>query len=300
MSIKQFGNNGSEDGFSQQCMLISILDYLRKKTKRYPGMSLRQFRQDNNITPSKWSEHSEFDTFNIEMVLILQELSTKYKLNIYVRNQNTNSNGQTYLGPAEKIDRLNYKVSYADIYILKYPRHFQLLDEDTRTTTEDYTYIPVKINPQTELLKIKQEKTDNLKLNKIVKGNKKLYTFLLDEHYNDYIKILSSIKGDINGMIEGEIMAITHMIQEIKYKLKNEDIDSYITYNCKGSIQEYTNNIEYSIDNMINIIILYDIFMKSDLSNETFKIIENGMVHNITFTKDPHQAIGKKCLLLKY
>ena len=300
MSMKQFSNNGSEDGFSQQCMLISILDYLRKKTNRYPGMSLRQFRQDNNITPAKWSEHSEFDTFNIGMVKILQELSTKYKLNIYIRNRNTNSNGITYLGPVEKIDRLNYKVSYDDIYIMKYPRHFELLDENTRTTTKDFTYVLMKINPQIELQRIKQEKTDNMKLNKVVKGNKKLYTFLLDEHYNTYIELLSSIKGDINGMIEGQITGITHMIQEIKDKLKNENIDSYITYNCKGSTEEYTHNTPYSIENQINIITLYDIFMKSDLSNETFKIIENGMVHTITFTKDPHQSIGKKCLLLKY
>jgi hypothetical protein len=300
MSIKQFGNSGAEDGFSQQCMLISILDYLRKKTNTLPGMSLRQFRKDNNITPARWGEQSEFDNVNVEMVKILQELSTKYKLNIYLRNLITNSNGIKSLGEAKQIDTLNYKVAYTDIYIIRYPGHFQLLDENTRTTIEDYTYVPVTINPQIELQRIKKEKADNIKLYKIVKGNKKFYTFLLDTYYNTYIQLLSSIKGDINVITESQIMGVIQAIQEIKNKLQGQNIDAWCTYNCKGATSEYTRNTPYSIDNMITIITLYDTFIKSDHSTETFQITENGMIHKITFTKDPQQAIGKKCLLLKY
>ena len=37
-------NNGSEDGYSNQCMLISILDHLRYRTNDPMSLSLKQFR----------------------------------------------------------------------------------------------------------------------------------------------------------------------------------------------------------------------------------------------------------------
>ena len=58
--LKLYSNSGSEDGFTLQCMLISILDYLRKKTKRLKGYSLRRFREENNINPKRWGIHTDF------------------------------------------------------------------------------------------------------------------------------------------------------------------------------------------------------------------------------------------------
>ena len=171
MSIKVFGNGGGEDGFSNQCMLISILDYLRKKTNRLTGMSLRQFREDNNITPARWGTTSEFDNFNPSMVTILQELTKKYRINIYLRTRNSLPNGNYWLGEPFQIDGLDYIAAYTDIYIMKYTRHFELLDQDTKTTNEDYIYKPNKINPQQQLVKITQMKQDNIELIKTSIGN---------------------------------------------------------------------------------------------------------------------------------
>lgn len=300
MSITVFGNDGNEDGFSFQCMLISILDYFRKKTTILPTMTLKQFRKDNNITPERWGTKSEFDNTNPEMVKILQELTNKYKLNIYLRNENTNSNGIVYLSPPERIHGLNYMVAFTDIYIKKYPGHFELLNEDTITTQEDYIYIPMKINIPDEVAKIRQESAINKQLIITSKGNIKFYRIQLDQQYNEIIQFLSGIKGPINAMMEGTITNFNVDINKYKQLIKSNAIDTWFTYNCKGSTSKYTSNTEYSDDTRILILASYNAFMESKLSNETIRIMEGNKIHNITFTKDPHQANGKNCLLLKY
>jgi hypothetical protein len=66
-----FENNGSKEGFSNHCMLISILMFLNKNG--YPGLTLQGLRTSVIINSIEWGIKTEYDERNIAQKEILKK-----------------------------------------------------------------------------------------------------------------------------------------------------------------------------------------------------------------------------------
>ena len=296
--LKLYSNGGSEDGFSMQCMLISILDYLRKKTKILEGYSLRRFREENNITPKRWGSHMDFQNDNKEQIKILQELSKKYELNIYLQHLD----GMKVSEP-KIVQGLNYIVGYTDIYIMQKPGHYELIDSDIITTIEDFIYIPIIIDPKKSISELKTKMKELMKELIISTGEIKFFRSQLYNIYKEYYEFLLNPDMDLpQFIIESTIDNFNFYIQKLENRIKICNSESYFIYNCKKSYYDYSQK------NQIKIKEAYKKFLELELDRYTIIVIEVGTVkgkekkHTITFIKNIKQSDKKssKCLLLKY
>lgn len=301
--LKLYGNSGSEDGFSFQCMLISILDYLRKKTKRLKGYSLRRFREENNITPDRWGTRMDFQNDNMEQIKILQELSKKYELNIYLQHLD----GKKVSEP-KRVQGLSYIVDYTDIYIMQKPGHYELIDSDIITTTEDFIYDPIKINSKKIIFELKTKIKELYEILKISTGEIKFFRLQLYNMYKEYYDFLLNPDPDLpQFIIDSTIDNFIFYIQKLENKIEQSNSDLYFIFNCKTKLNAHS-YYNYSEKNQIKIKEAYYKFLESGLDQYTITVIEVGTVkgkekkHTITFIKNLKRSDKKsnKCLLLKY
>jgi len=127
-NVKTINNNGT-DGIhdhSNQCMLISILDYLRHISHQVPeNTTIDTFRRNENINNSNWEQHTEFNYENTSQMNILRRIADKYDLTLNIKYLNRNR-GIEYIG------NVAYTIGRGrqNINILAFGNHFQLIIDD--------------------------------------------------------------------------------------------------------------------------------------------------------------------------
>ena len=239
---------------------------------------------------------------NVEQIKILQELSKKYKLNIYLQHLDG-----TKVSEPTRIQGLNYINKSTDIYIMQQPSHYELIDSDIITTTDNFIYIPIKVNPKKILLELNSKIKEQVQLIKTSIGEIKFFRIQLYNIYKEYYDFLLNTDHSLpQFIIESTIDGFNLHIKKLENKIQLcQDLcnnDSYFIYNCKKSYYDYSEK------NQIKIKEVYSKFLESGLDQFTINIIEVGTVigkeknHRITFIKNMKNFNIKsnKCLLLKY
>jgi len=97
-TIKNNGTDGT--AASNQCMLISILDHLRKTGGISKAINIIRFRGNEilKIKKSEWSENEDFDTNKgNRQINVLRRITRKYNINLRIQ-QVVNTNGNCTLG----------------------------------------------------------------------------------------------------------------------------------------------------------------------------------------------------------
>ena len=137
-NVRTISNGGTDNirGYSNQCMLISILDYLRYVTKQLPkSTSIADFRRDNNINESNWSQNSEFNYENRSQMAILRAIAVRYNLTLHIKYLNRNNRGVEYIG------NVAYEIGNGNgsqiVPILAFGNHFQLIIENESVLSRD-------------------------------------------------------------------------------------------------------------------------------------------------------------------
>jgi hypothetical protein len=166
MYIYTLKNNGTEfinapqnSRFKNQCMLISILQYLNIIFFD-PEITLDEFRKQNNINVQYWKCTEEFNFTHYNKVEIIGKIQQKYKINIIImkefifkkaKKDTTTSDKQQDPTTSDKqqdptfqkyglnnyfelpnlkqykiLDTKNFKT----IYILQKPNHYELIDHN--------------------------------------------------------------------------------------------------------------------------------------------------------------------------
>jgi len=94
--------NDGTDGTTatNQCMLISILHYLKNKGKIRSAIDILRFRGEIlKIKKKEWSENEDFDSIKgARQINILRKITSKYKINLRIHKV-VNDNGNCTLGP---------------------------------------------------------------------------------------------------------------------------------------------------------------------------------------------------------
>ena len=198
-------NTGSEDGMTNQCMWISIRDYLL----RYLGMriSVRDIRKMAEL--DKTSEHEQFDwesrRFQFRRAIEIIARKFNLRINLYLTDHNGNPN-EHLLYPGSDIPIPMHIINDHGVNIVNiafYGAHFELIVNGPGIAYN----LPVKV---------KEQKVDVIKPitffnNQIVEGRMKQYIDIIIEN-NQTLELLEK---DIKKILE-QIEQINRNITELK------------------------------------------------------------------------------------
>jgi hypothetical protein len=138
--IETVHNTGTDSvsGFSQQCCLISILDFLRlneikgktELTHVKSDWKIDKFRERNNITENKWPQKEDFDVLSEPNTIqseVLVSLADEYELNLFLVQKSFNPQSQSM----ELFNsKLKPQAERMNVLIWNEPGHFELVLPD--------------------------------------------------------------------------------------------------------------------------------------------------------------------------
>lgn len=235
-NVRTISNGGTDSihGYSNQCMLISILDYLRYVTKQlHKSTSIADFRRVNNINESNWSQNSEFNYENRSQMATLRDIARKYNLTLQIKYLNQDKSGNQYIG------NVAYEIGTGNgsqiVPILAFGDHFQLIIEDENVLSRDI--IDTKLSRKYKAHYYNKTTQEYENLDNISNKNDKVYEEL--EIYNTLIKNLNSqLNNEKEELINRELrrFQISPLLQLNKERYKR-------LYDIKGlfvSLYNYT------------------------------------------------------------
>lgn len=200
-NVRTISNGGTDSihGYSNQCMLISILDYLRYVTKQLPkSTSIVDFRRDNNINESNWSQNSEFNYENRSQMAILRAITVRYNLTLQIKYLNRNNRDVEYIG------NVAFEIGNGRqiVPILAFGNHFQLIIENESVLSRDI--IDTKLSRHYKAHYFNQQTQEYENLDNITNENDKYIKEF--EIYGTLIKDLQSrLVGDTKENIDNQI-----------------------------------------------------------------------------------------------
>jgi hypothetical protein len=116
-------NNGRQENYTNHCMLISILMFLKKNG--YHALTLRDLRNTVRISLAEWNFNTEFNEDNIVHKEILRRIEDEYKIVIIIYDIRKNTNKCSFIDYGKDAkDRTKYK----KCIILQEFGHFSLID----------------------------------------------------------------------------------------------------------------------------------------------------------------------------
>ena len=193
--IQTIFNNGMNSGLSQQCMYISILDYLRR-TINYQG-TLRELRDIAGVTG--FDENNEWDEINPRHVESLKILAKRFDLDIRIWQSSIvepvlDTHFITPLGfsPRARYGNGNPNV----VNILAGDRHFQLITGGSIFGSSDRSgseYTPILFDQSTNTHVPVSSLNKEKQLEKNLEQLKSTRTFLKNEKF-DITEINKEIK----------------------------------------------------------------------------------------------------------
>jgi hypothetical protein len=101
--FKTFANDGTDcTSFSNQCMLISILDHLRNKGE-FTG-TIYEFIDINRITEEEWRSTEDFDTDKGKrQISVLQRICQRYNINLRIKYTSFDTETRRYYLSEEQL-----------------------------------------------------------------------------------------------------------------------------------------------------------------------------------------------------
>jgi hypothetical protein len=190
--IRTISNNGSDNihGYYNQCMLISILDYLRYVTKQVSETTnIEDFRNINNINESKWSKYEEFNYENQSQQDILREIARKYDLTLNFKYLNQDKRGGDYIGNIAYTIGSGVQI----VPILAFGDHFQLIIENENILSSNV--INTKLSKQYKAHYFNQDTKQYEELDNITDDTKK---------YSQEFEIYGTLIQDLQSRLKGQ------------------------------------------------------------------------------------------------
>ena len=225
-NVRTISNGGTDNirGYSNQCMLISILDYLRYVTKQVPeSTSIVDFRRDNKINESNWSQNSEFNYENSSQMAILRAIAFRYNLSLQIKYLNQNNRGVEYIG------NVAFEIGNGRqiVPILAFGNHFQLIIENESVLSRDI--IDTKLSRHYKAHYYNQQTQEYENLDNITNENDK---------YIKEFEIYGTLIKDLQARLVGDTKEnIDNQITELYKSLDKSPPDSEIIHGRIISLQ---------------------------------------------------------------
>ena len=242
--------------YTNQCILISIMDHLKLLGRLDVNYSIAQFREENGIHNKLWDPHKDFQfANNNDQTTLLINIMINHKLRLKFVVPYYNETDRTLIWTTNPVvDYPDYTDSDCDyavsnVYILNTPRHFALLINGFN----ENRYTPNMVNHLIQnkrdicnyyiddVIKIQTE--NRIRATKDINQFKKDINQFKKEHPEEYLR--SKIKElteniELYGLTNSRVVAdMQNTINDMEHAIKQNTAEHYIKRNITNKYLKY-------------------------------------------------------------